>query len=123
MPAREPGDVHLQFFEAYNRGDLEALVALYEPESIWASPGGDVVRGLDDVQAHLKGALELNRKFSHESQVVLQAGDIALLHCQSTITQTSADGTTTTTPGKSIEVVRRQPDGTWLYVIDYPGVG
>ena len=123
MPAREPGEVHVQFFEAFNRGDLEALVALYEPESIWASPQGQISRGSKDIREHLAAGLALNRKFTHESQVVLQAGDIALLHCQSTITQVAADGTATTTSGKSIEVVRRQPDGTWLYVIDYPGVG
>ena len=61
------------------------------------------------------------RTFRHESQVIHQSGDIAVLDCKSTVIDTAADGTVTEHSGASIEVVRRQADGTWRFVIDVPG--
>ena len=127
MAAYNPGDVHLQFFDAYNRGDLETLVSLYEEDSILASPprgetGAVLVQGTQGIREQLKAGLSRSRKFTHESMQAFQVGDIALLHCKSVSTHTEPDGTTRTSSGGSIEIVRRQADGTWRYVIDYPGV-
>lgn len=48
-------------------------------------------------------------KLSGESQPALRSGDLAL-------TSTRFDG------GATAEVARRQPDGTWLWVIDQPRI-
>jgi ketosteroid isomerase-like protein len=49
-----------------------------------------------------------------ETEKVILAGDIALTHSRWSMTTPSPMG------GRAVEVARRQPDGTWLYVIDDP---
>jgi len=51
---------------------------------------------------------------------VTRSGDIALLRSQWRITGTGRDGGPIELAHHGIEVVRRQPDGSWRMVIDHP---
>jgi ketosteroid isomerase-like protein len=52
---------------------------------------------------------------------VVEAGDdLAVLYNDWTTTTKSTDGSYVEITHKAIEVVRRQPDGTWLFVFDDP---
>lgn len=121
VAAREPGDVHTQFFDAFNARDLDALVSLHEADAVLVTPQGVTVTGIEAIKEGLVAGLATKRAFKHESQQVHQTGDIAVLDTRSTITDTADDGTVTTRSSSSIEIVRRQADGTWQYVIDLPG--
>ena len=121
MPAHEPGDVHIQFFDAFNAKDVDTLASLYEPDALLVMPGGPTLTGIDAIRQALEMGVNSGRTFKHESQVIHQSGDIAVLDCKSKVIDTAADGTVTEHEGNSIEVVRRQPDGTWQFVIDVPG--
>ena len=121
MAAREPWDVHTQFFDAFNARDLDTLVSLHEPDAVLVTPQGVTVTGIEAIKKGLVAGLAAKRIFKHESQEVYQTGDIAVLDTRSTIVDTAADGTVTTRSSTSIEIVRRQADGTWQFVIDLPG--
>ncbi len=122
MAAHEPGDVHTQFLDAFNARDVQALASLYEPGALLVMPGGGgTITGIDAIRKALEMGVASGRTFRHESQVVHQSGDIAVLDCKSTVMDTAADGTVTYHEGFSVEIVRRQPDGTWRFVIDLPG--
>ena len=45
MAAHEPGDVHTQFFDAFNARDVEALASLYEDGALLVMPGGGNIGG------------------------------------------------------------------------------
>ena len=49
---------------------------------------------------------------------MIESGDTALLHAKWTSVGTDAAGNRVDVAGQSTEVVRRQADGTWLFVID-----
>ena len=52
---------------------------------------------------------------------VERAGDdLAALYNDWTASGTGPDGAAVEMTGKAIEIVRRQPDGTWRYAIDDP---
>ena len=55
----------------------------------------------------------------HDAEVV-QAGDVALVRSQWTVTITDAAGASTRLDLRPTLVARRQPDGRWLVVIDRP---
>ena len=107
--AEQPEDLGRFFVERANAGDLEGLVALYEPSAVLAVPGGAPAAGTDAIRRALGQFLTGNPKLSGVSQPALRFGDLAL-------TSTRFDG------GATAEVARRQPDGTWRWVIDQPRI-
>ena len=120
MPARTPEEAHQRFAEAFSSGDLEALVALYEPEASLVPQPGQVVTGREGIRQALQVFLALKPRIKLETKRVTQAGDIALLCSKWSLTGTGPDGMATQISGNGIEVVRRQPDGTWRFIIDQP---
>jgi ketosteroid isomerase-like protein len=51
---------------------------------------------------------------------VLVADDIALVMNDWSLVGTAPDGSEVTQGGRSSDVLRRQPDGRWLVVVDKP---
>ena len=107
--AAQPEDLGRFFVQRANAGDLEGLVALYESDAVLAVPGGAPASGADAIRLALRRFLDGRPTVSGESQPALRFGDLAL-------TSTRFNG------GATAEVARRQPDGTWLWVIDQPRV-
>jgi ketosteroid isomerase-like protein len=108
--AKEPEDITRLFVERVNTGDVEGLVALYEPTAVMAYPPGSVTEGEAAIRALFQGMLEAQPQFPQEEPLpTLRCGDVAL-------TSTRAlDGT-----GGRAQVVRRQADGSWKRIIDRP---
>jgi ketosteroid isomerase-like protein len=50
----------------------------------------------------------------------VHSGDVALLRSKWSLAGTGPDGKPVAMSGNGTEVVRRQADGTWLFVIDNP---
>jgi uncharacterized protein (TIGR02246 family) len=114
-----PADVHHQWLDAINAGALDAVLALYEPDSSIVNPAGELVEGLDAVRDVTEKLLALDPTFELHVAQVLQCGDIALLLSPWRMTGT-ADGERLEVHGTTTDVVRRQRDGTWRFVIDNP---
>jgi len=113
-------DLHSAFVRAFSSGDLDALMALYEPSAVLVpEPGRPAVTG-QALRDALQGFLALNATIRLTTEQVMQAGDLVLLRSKWTLTGTGPDGTSVTMAHRSIEVARRQPDGSWRYVIDDP---
>ncbi len=109
--AGKPEDLPRFFVERANAGDAEGLAALYEPDAIFALPSGEVARGKAEILTAFEHFLAGKPRFEPGEQFpALVSGEIAL-------TSTRRDDGFIT-----VEVARRQPDGTWLWVIDKPNV-
>jgi uncharacterized protein (TIGR02246 family) len=111
MNAREPEDLTRLFVARANDGDVDGLAALYADDAVLAYPPGSSTVGREAIRAVLEGMLEhAPRPFPLESPLpTVRYGDLALCSTR------SADGT-----GGRVQVARRQPDGTWLRIIDRP---
>jgi uncharacterized protein (TIGR02246 family) len=120
MPARKPEECNLLLAEALHRGDLEAGVALYEPNaSIVLYGSGQVVTGRAAIREVLQSFLDLKLKIAMEVTAVQNGeGDLALTRTKTTASGSDAEGKPVAMSGNTVELVRRQPDGTWLFVID-----
>ena len=121
MPARKPEECDTLLVEAINRGDLEAALALYEPNASFVQDSGEVITGLGAIRGVMQSFLALKPKFTLTVKAV-QSGDggLALLRAKWSLAGTGPDGKPVTMSGNSTEVVRRQSDGTWRFVIDNP---
>jgi ketosteroid isomerase-like protein len=109
QPARRPEDLGRFFVQRANQEDLDGLVALYEPGAVMATGPGQTVAGTSAIRQQLERFLDGRPQLTGESQPAVEFGDLAL-------TSTSFQG------GATAEVARRQPDGTWLWVIDQPRI-
>jgi uncharacterized protein (TIGR02246 family) len=119
MPAQKPEDCDLLLIEALHAGDLDAAVALYEPNASFLLDSGEVIVGQKAIREVMKAFLALKPKFSMDVKAV-QNGDLAMLRSTWSLKGTGPDGNPVEMSGKSIEVVRRQAGGNWLFVIDDP---
>ena len=120
MADTKPQDAHRQFEDAYNSGKIEALLALYTPDAHLVTESGNVVIGRDAIRGELQGFFAIKGRMTVETVSAVQAGNIALLRAQWHLTGTGPDGQSVVLNGKTAEVVQRQPDGRWLYLIDNP---
>jgi uncharacterized protein (TIGR02246 family) len=121
MPANSPAELHRLFQEAANGADVEALAALYEPDPAFATGPGGAASGCEALRSHLHELLALRPRFERVTTTkVFEAGGIALTCSDWTATATGPGGSAFTMTGRGTEVARRQPDGSWLIVIDNP---
>lgn len=110
-PALEPEDLGRLFVERANSGDVEGLVALYEPDAVVAFPPGQVATGTAEIrQVYTEFLASRPTLTPGEVQPALRQEDLAL-------TSTRLPG-----GGATAEIARRQPDGSWLFFIDQPTV-
>ena len=118
---RQPAqDILRQFQVALNAGDIDALMALYEPSCALLLGPGNVVEGLAAVRRAQLDLMALHGEFQIETREAVEVGDLALVSGSWSFNGTDANGAAVTLGGVTADVLRRQPDGRWLYVIDVP---
>ena len=113
-----PEQIHRQFEEAFNAGDLNGLLALYEPDAALIPEPGVVVHGLDEIGPALQGFLDLGGTMSLDTKTSVVVGDLAYLTNRWSLTGTDPDGNPFEMGAVTAEMVRRQADGSWRFVID-----
>lgn len=110
-PARRPEDLSDFFLKRANAGDVEGVVALYEPDAVLAFPPGQLTRGHEQIR-------EIYRDFFATAPVLGSAGQMpAIVNGDIALTTTRLPG-----GGATTEIARRQPDGSWRWVIDQPSI-
>ena len=120
MPANKPEDCDLLVVKAISEGNIEAALALYEPDATFAPEVGKSVQGTAAVREVLNGFMAMKPTLNVTVPNVYQSGDIAILVSNWTMKGTDPDGNPVEESGKGTEVVRRQADGTWKFIIDNP---
>ena len=120
MAAKNPEDVERLFEERVNAGDLEGVLALYEPGATLVRPEGDVT-GAAAVRAFWSQLLAAKPRVQTQVTKVVRVGDdLAVLYNEWSGSMRGPDGQATALAGKATEVVRRQADGTWRFIVDDP---
>ena len=120
MPAYNPAEIHTLFRHAFNLGDVEALIALYEPDAVLVVDG-KAVTGRERIRKALESFVARRGRMTLETRAVVEAPQgLAVLYGGWVIDPPGGLGAGIATRGLSTEVVRKQPDGTWLFVIDNP---
>ncbi|HET9090809.1 MAG TPA: nuclear transport factor 2 family protein [Acidimicrobiales bacterium] len=110
--ANEPEDVTRLVAERLNAGDAAGVAALYEPDAVLAYPLDHPTSGRAAIEAIYQQMVDAGVKFGVEAPLpTVRFEDLALTSTR------SADKT-----GIRVQVLRRQPDGGWMRIIDRPEV-
>ena len=108
--ARRPEDITRLFVERANAKDAEGIAALYEEHAVMAYPPGAQTTGRAAIRELWARLLPGAPRFAPEEPLpALVSGDIALT---ATVAKDGA--------GARAQVARRQPDGSWLRMLDQP---
>ena len=120
MRAETPEQAIELFSRCLNTGDFDGALSLYEPDAAFVPQPGVVLTGLDAIREALAGFVALEPAITGRIAKVIRAGDTALVTNAWKLTGTQPDGQAIALEGLSSDVVRQQPDGRWLVVIDDP---
>jgi ketosteroid isomerase-like protein len=103
--------------DLFNAGDLDGLLAdCYDDEIVLMVPGGGPVTGKDGVRQVLEGFLGMNGKIQLLGSTQIVNGDFAVSLDHWTLQPAEGDALEATTS----DLLRRQADGSWKYLIDNP---
>ena len=120
MKAETPEQAHALFVQYFNDGDIEALISLYEPTATFVPSEGEPITGHTAIRSALEGFLALKGHMVLEVDKAFRSNDIGLLFSSWKLSGTDPNGEPITRSGQTSDVVRRQADGSWLFVIDNP---
>jgi uncharacterized protein (TIGR02246 family) len=121
MTPEQARQIHTAFTAAFNSGNLDALVAMYEPTAVVIpGPGAEPVAGHAAIRACLTQFLATKGKMEIRDVYCYTTADLAMARGKWTITGTNPDGSPLLIAGDFIETHRRQPDGKWLIALDHP---
>ena len=119
--AYSPGALDLSSFRIWAMpkddvpvGDLEAAVALYEPDAALLWGPGRAAMGHAAIRRVLGEVMDMRLPLRGRADHILLAGDLALIIGERSVQGTGPDGAAIALTGPATLVVRCQPDGTWL---------
>ncbi|SHH22311.1 Ketosteroid isomerase homolog [Chryseolinea serpens] len=112
---RKAEDVHATLANAFNTGNVDVVMGMYDVSGIIVPEPGKPVSGQAKFEEAIKGILSIKGKMEIKTVYCLQTGNIAVGRSEWNIT----DGSDVKISAKGIEVMKQQPDGTWKIVVDH----
>jgi ketosteroid isomerase-like protein len=85
MHARNPEEICLLFQQCMERGDVDALLDLYDSQVAFVNESGEVKLGLDALRGELAPIAARKPRFDFEVKLIARSGDLALMHTLWTI--------------------------------------
>jgi len=113
LPTR-PEDAHATLAAAFNTGDVDTVMSMYDTTGIFVPEPGTSVSSKEKFEESIKTILSIKGQMQIKTVYCLQTGDIALGRSEWSI----VDGNEVKVSAKGIEVMKQQPNGTWKIVID-----
>jgi uncharacterized protein (TIGR02246 family) len=121
MSAHTPEEAHALLVAAFNAGDPDAFVQVYEQDAALIVPPDEVlVNGREEIRKAIEPTFALAPKAEIEVLKKVQSDGLALTQARWRLVGTDPEGQTVTLTGDGAIVSRRQPDGSWLIVLDNP---
>lgn len=115
-----PEQVLASIVEGINTGNLDALMNLYEAQAAFATQPGSLAHGLQGIRDGLAGFIAMKGTLDLKVTRVLEVNDLALVIGTWSFAGTGPDGQPVRLAAQNADVLRRQSDGSWRFVIDNP---
>lgn len=120
MSTATPTDVLESIVTGINAGDLDSLLPLYESKAAFAAQPGTLAHGAPGIREALNGFISMKGTLALDVTRVLEVDDLALVTGVWSFEGTGSDGDPVRLGASNADVLRRQADGSWRFVIDNP---
>jgi ketosteroid isomerase-like protein len=114
MPAKRPPEICHLFRQYMAQGDVDSLLSLYDEEAVFLTRSRETKKGRPGLREELAPLAAARAIFEFDIKQIIQSGDVALMHTQWQVSSPEPMSV------YAIEVARRQPDGTWCWLIGDP---
>ena len=114
MPANSPEEICKLFQQYMTQGDVDSLLSRYDAEAVFLNRSGEIKKGRRELRDELAPLAAIRASFEFNIKQVVESGDIALMHTKWKVSSPQPMSV------YAIEVARRQPDGTWCWLIGDP---
>ena len=108
-------DVHATLANAFNTGNVDTVMSMYDVAGIIVPEPGKPVSGKEKFEEAIKSILSIKGKMEIKTVYCLQTGDIAVGRSEWNIT----DNDEVKISAKGIEVMKQQADGSWKIIVDH----
>ena len=108
-------DVHATLANAFNTGNVDTVMSMYDVAGIIVPESGKPVSGKEKFEEAIKGILSIKGKMEIKTVYCLQTGNIAVGRSEWNIT----DNDEVKISAKGIEVMKQQADGSWKIIVDH----
>ena len=95
-------------------------LSLYEPDARFVAPSGETLIGHDRIRQVIGGLIQSKTKMKSRVLRAITLEDVAVLYTDFDGTTEDASGKTVELRSRAIEVLRRQPDGSWKLIVGDP---
>ncbi len=115
----DPNQGHEIFKKALNNKDLEALVDIYADDAVMVAVGGQEIRGKEAIRVFFTETVKSVDNFTFETVFRANYEDTVVFRSKYTVIFNTPGGDKVVQSTGGIEVLRRQADGNWLFVVDH----
>lgn len=118
--ARTPSAVLDLFVRFVHEAQLDAALSLYEATAAMVAKPGRIACGEIEIRRALESLIESGVQLTIAVTQEVHASDIAFVVSAWSVSRTADGARTEIARGQGTDVMRRQGDGTWRFVIDNP---
>lgn len=120
LDMKHPEDCDRGMERAICASDLDSAVSFFTSNAVFVSDDGTQVSGLDQIREKLRLFMGLQSfRFTKLESFTNEDAGISLLIGEWVGEMAESDGSLKPLNGRNVEVVQRQSDGTWKFLIDH----
>lgn len=108
-------DVHATLASAFNTGNVNIVLSMYDVTGIIVPEPGKPVSGKEKFEEAINGILSIPGTMEIKTVYCLQTGNIAVGRSEWSITNNGE----VKVSAKGIEVMKQQEDGSWKIIVDH----
>lgn len=120
MAMTSPSETIEAFLEAFNSGDVEAILGYYGTDAVFVTEDGQVLQGAESMRQAFAGFMAMKPNLQIDKSRTISAGDVVVNVMKWTMKGTGPDGGAVVMEGNGFDVMRKEADGSWKMVIDNP---
>ena len=105
--------------EAFNRGDLEAVMDFYEEEAVIVVEPGRLATGRAEIRSAYEWIFKNIKGIARQEKThVIESKDVALFTSKWSFEGETSDGTPVSRQSYASVILRREADGRWRIIVD-----
>lgn len=108
------------FQNCVRTGDLAAALTCFDADAVYISATGRPARGMADIRAELEAVCSMKPDLQARRSIAYVTGNLAAWVDEWVLQASLPDGTALNLSGVSSDILKRQADGTWAYLVDNP---